>query len=955
MTKLHELANLGQAIWLDYIRRSFITSGELQALVDQGVRGLTSNPSILEKAIAGSADYDADLRPLVEAGKSVGEIYESLVLDDIRRAADALRPVYDQTGGADGYVSLEVSPTLAHDTYGTIAEARRLFAALDRPNVMIKVPATPAGIPAIETLIGEGINVNVTLIFSLAQYEAVAEAYIAGLEKLAAGGGDPSANSGRGVSQVASVASFFVSRVESAVDRALEGHPQGVPLQGKIATANAKVAYARFREIFSGESWEKLAAQGARVQRPLWASTSTKNPLYPDTLYVDGLVESDTVNTVPPATLQAFLDHGAASLTLETGVGEARAQLARLAELGVDLGGITQKLQDDGVASFARSFEALMTSIAEKREKLLAGWQLMTVSLGSYQDGVDVALAEMKQRQIMARLWAHDHTVWKPEPAEITNRLGWLHIAEVMSDNLDRLESLAEGVRSDGYTHALLLGMGGSSLAPEVFRRAFGVREGGHEGRPYLDLAVLDSTDPGAVLAYAERLDLSKTLFIVATKSGSTVETLSFFKFFYNRVVEALRQGSPPRLPREYSRSGVLAVAGQAVGKEQVGAHFVAITDPGSRLVDIAQSHNFRATFLNDPNIGGRYSALSYFGLIPAALVGVDLETLLHQALTMACNCESCNCPIAGDNNGARLGAIMGELAQAGRDKVTLITSPAIASFGDWVEQLIAESTGKEGKGILPVVGEPLGPPDVYGDDRLFVYLRFEGDDTHDAAIQALEDAGHPVVRLRLNDLYELGGQFFLWEMATAVAGHLLGINPFDQPNVEAAKVLARKMVAEYKQQGTLSAVEAAPLTGAALDRFLAQARPGDYVALQAYVQPTAETDAALAALRRRLRNRFRLATTEGYGPRFLHSTGQLHKGDAGHGLFIQFTADDPRDAAIPDEAGLPESSISFGVLKMAQVLGDRQALLDAGRRVIRFHLGDDVVGGLKRLTEAMA
>ncbi|TEU10083.1 MAG: transaldolase, partial [Anaerolineales bacterium] len=501
----------------------------------------------------------------------------------------------------------------------------------------------------------------------LAQYEAVAKAYLAGLEKLAAGGGYGNPPYGD-VSMVASVASFFVSRVESAVDRQLDElihsgqHtpesliPNPQSLKGKIATANGKVAYARFREIFHGERWEKLAAQGARVQRPLWASTSTKNPLYPDTLYVDGLIGADTVNTVPPVTLQAFLDHGHVdrAAPLEVGVDEARAQLARLAELGVDLDGITQRLQDDGVAAFAKSFEALMASIAEKREKLLAGWQLMTVSLGSYQDGVDAALAEMKQQQIMARLWAHDHTVWKPEPAEITNRLGWLHIAEVMSDNLDRLESLAEGVRSDGYTHALLLGMGGSSLAPEVFRRTFGVREGDHEGRPYLDLAVLDSTDPGAVLAHAERLDPARTLFIVATKSGSTVETLSFFKFFYNRVIEA-------------------------VGADQAGAHFIAITDPGSRLVDIAQRHNFRATFLNDPNIGGRYSALSYFGLVPAALVGVDLETLLHQALTMACNCESCNCAIAGDNNGARLGAIMGELAQAGRDKVTLVTSPAIA------------------------------------------------------------------------------------------------------------------------------------------------------------------------------------------------------------------------------------------------------------------------------------
>ncbi|MDY6874806.1 MAG: glucose-6-phosphate isomerase [Chloroflexota bacterium] len=569
--------------------------------------------------------------------------------------------------------------------------------------------------------------------------------------------------------------------------------------------------------------------------------------------------------------------------------------------------------------------------IAGKREKLLTGWRLMTVSLGSYQDGVDSALAEMKQQQIMARLWAHDYTVWKPEPTEITNRLGWLHIAEVMREDITRLEELVEAVSADGYTHVLLLGMGGSSLAPEVFRKTFSVNQGDHDGRveqgdpcgrPYLDLAVLDSTDPGAVLVHAERLDFSKSLFIVATKSGSTVETLSFFRFFYNRVVEA-------------------------VGTGQAGAHFIAITDPGSRLVDIAQKHNFRATFLNDPNIGGRYSALSYFGLVPAALVGVDLETLLNRALTMASSCESCNCAIAGDNNGARLGAIIGALAKAGRDKMTLVTSAPIARFGDWVEQLIAESTGKEGKGVLPVVGEPLGPPDVYGDDRLFVHLRLEGDETYDADLSVLEAAGHPVVCLHLRDIYDLGGQFFLWEMATAVAGHWLGINPFDQPDVEAAKVLARRMVAEHREKGVLPGGTLTPLTAEALNKFLAQAQAGDYVALQAYVQPTPETDVALVALRAWLRDHTRLATTVGYGPRFLHSTGQLHKGDGGKGLFIQFTADDQSDVPIPDEAGSPVSAMTFGVLKAAQALGDQQALLNVGRRVIRFHLGTDVVGGL--------
>ncbi|MFQ6101285.1 MAG: glucose-6-phosphate isomerase [Anaerolineae bacterium] len=582
----------------------------------------------------------------------------------------------------------------------------------------------------------------------------------------------------------------------------------------------------------------------------------------------------------------------------------------------------------------------------------------LTASLGSHQDTVDAALAEMKDQRVMDRIWTHDHTVWKPEPVEITNRLGWLDIAKVMLENAPRLEALAEAVHADGYTHALLLGMGGSSLAAEVFRKTFGVGEG------YLDLAMLDSTDPGAVLAHgsaesprsAARLDLSRTLFIVATKSGTTVETLSLFKFFYNRVAEAL--GIDPST---------------LLGASQAGAHFIAITDPGSKLVNIAQAYNFRATFLNDPNIGGRYSALSYFGLVPAALVGVDIGPLLDRALAMASGCSTY--VVTQNNPAARLGAILGELAKAGRDKVTFAISPAIASFGDWVEQLIAESTGKEGKGILPVVGEPLGPPEVYGSDRVFVHLRLgsplpgpppqAGEGDHDVALSLLEAAGHPVVRLHLRDPYDLGGQFFLWEMATAVAGHLLGINPFDQPNVEAAKVQARRMVAEYREKGTLPAQTPA-LSGdgiaiygdvkaaspaEALTTFVSQAQPGNYIALQAYLQPTAETDAALAALRVRLRDRFRVATTVGYGPRFLHSTGQLHKGDAGNGLFIQFTADDSHDAPIPDEAGSPESSISFGVLKTAQALGDEQALLDAGRRVIRFHLGADVVGGLRRLS----
>ena len=941
MSKLHELAQLGQSIWYDYIRRSFITSGEFEALIDKGLRGITSNPSIFEKAIAGSADYDDDLRRLVNVETSVEKIYEVLVLKDISLAADLLSPVYDKTDGIDGYVSLEVSPLLAQDTERTIAEAKRLFEALHLPNVMIKVPATPAGIPAITELIGAGVNVNVTLIFGLETYKAVAEAYLKGLEKLSSEG--PSAGGGHAVDSIASVASFFVSRVDSAFDLKLaeENHKE---LQGKIAIANAKVAYVEFQKIFSGNRWEGLAKKGARVQRPLWASTGTKNPLYADTLYMEQLIGPETVNTVPPATLNSFLDHGTIAPTLTSGVEEATSQLAQIKTLGIDLGEITKKLQNDGVKAFAKSFDSLMKSISEKRDRLLSGKKGYSTTLGEFHSTVDNALVQIRDHKIMSRIWAHDHTVWKDNPADIVNRLGWLHSPDVMMNAIPEITAMVEEVRAAGFTHALLLGMGGSSLAAEMFRFTFGVKEG------YLDLAVLDSTDPGAVLAYVNGLDLARSLFIVSTKSGGTVETTSFMKYFYNQVSDA-------------------------VGPEKTGKHFIAITDPGSGLESAAKELNFRKIFLNDPNIGGRYSALSFFGLVPAALIGMDISSLLENAAIMACNSEGCNCPIAGDNAGARLGSVIGELAKAGRDKLTLITAPAISHFGAWVEQLIAESTGKEGKGILPVDGEHLAAAATYANDRLFVYLRLENDSTHDTALKQLSDAGHPVVQINLLGLYDLGGECFRWEMATAVVGHLLRINPFNQPNVESAKVLARQMVSAYQRKGSLPELTPSlETTGIlvyasfspgslkeAFNTFLAQANPGDnessgrsYIAVQAYIKPSEDTDAALKELRTELQLKNRMATTLGYGPRFLHSTGQLHKGDGGHGLFIQITADMPEDCPIPDHAGGEGSSISFGTLKMAQALGDRQALIDEGRHVIRFHIINDTVSGIKQLVRAL-
>lgn len=530
----------------------------------------------------------------------------------------------------------------------------------------------------------------------------------------------------------------------------------------------------------------------------------------------------------------------------------------------------------------------------------------ITYQLGKYQSNVETGLQQLTASNILARIWEHDHTVWKSEPTEIANRLGWLRIAEMMRSEIGHMQTLKETLLTEGYTDVLLLGMGGSSLAPEVFSHTFKNSES-------LRLQILDSTDPDMLLGREKSLDLSKTLCIVATKSGGTAETLSAFKYFYNQMAKA-------------------------VGKRKAGEHFAAITDPGSKLVELARLYKFREIFLNDPNIGGRYSALSFFGLLPAALSGVQLPRLIANASDMS---AACSPQIQAQNNPAAvLGTVLGQFAKAGMDKITFTASPAIANFPNWVEQLIAESTGKDGKGILPVVGEALGKPKTYGDDRLFVHLQIGDDPTHRAALKALADVGYPIVRIHLASIYDLGGQFLLWELATAVAGYFLQINPFDQPNVESAKVLARQMVTAYTQSGALPEGEHSTPSAAALTEFLAHSRPGDYVALQAYLNPTPEVESALTALRLELRDTYKVATTLGFGPRFLHSTGQLHKGDRGNGLFIQLISDAAKDVPIPDEAGGAASAMSFDTLKKSQALGDAQALRDAGRRVIVFPVG---------------
>ena len=895
---LHRLHELGQSVWFDNISRRLIDTGELRQLISMGVSGVTSNPSIFEKAITGSADYDGALLELALNDKSAADIFESLAIEDIRDAADLLLPVFERTDGADGYASIEVSPHLADDTEGTVTEARRLHSALRRPNVMIKVPATPEGIPAIRQLIGEGINVNVTLIFSLDAYAHVRESYIGGLEDLALSGGD--------ISRVSSVASFFVSRVDAAVDSRLEvlakdGHSGLDELMGKAAISNAKIAYQDFNSTFSKERFAALRRNGARVQRPLWASTSTKNPDYSDVLYVEELVGRDTVNTLPDATLEAFLDHGNPAPTIDKDLEDAVLTMERLEDVGIRMEDITAKLLEDGVKSFADSYDALIANIEQKRLHLLAERSSAVAHLGGYEDAVASTIADLDRTQVPRRIQERDHTVWNPDPTEISDRLGWLSVADDMREKVPEVLSFADEVRAEGCSHVALLGMGGSSLGALALHRLFGSAEGCPE------LHVLDSTVPDVVKAVSNALDYDKTLFIVASKSGTTIEPNALYKHF---------------------RAGVE----RKVGLDDVGKRFVAICDPDTPLERLAREQGFRRIFVNPPDIGGRYSVQSLFGLAPAALIGIDIDRLLGRVARMS---EMCSVADSSDDNpGAWLGAALAALNARGRDKLTLVTTESLDGFALWVEQLLAESTGKDGKGIIPISGEPFCHPDSLGSDRHLVYMRLEGDNTEvaDSYVRQVQEAGIPTIRINLTDRYDIGAEFFRWQFATSVAGSIMGVHPFDQPDVQSAKDRTTKMLGDFNR------LERAPELHSAgsLDSLLSEANGGDYLAITAYAKPTPQLESAIGRLRRRVTDNLGIATTFGFGPRYLHSTGQLHKGGPGSGLFLQLVQSVDADVTIPDE------SYTLGVLAAAQAEGDLGALAALGRPVCRVNLGAD-------------
>jgi transaldolase/glucose-6-phosphate isomerase len=946
MESLLALLEHGQSYWLDNLTRDMIRDGSLARRVElEGLRGVTSNPAIFHKAISGGSLYADQIRELAESGQSVAGIYEELAVTDVREACDVLRPVWQSSDGVDGYVSLEVSPHLVHDTNASIEEAMRLWEAVDRPNLMVKIPGTPAGIPAIEQLLFDGVNINVTLLFSIPAYEAVADAYIRALTRRQ--------EAGRPLGTVASVASFFLSRIDVLVDGLLaqridrnSAEPDGPSaLFGTGAIASARLAYRSFETRVSQEDWQLLVGNGARPQRLLWASTSTKNPLYDPTMYVVPLVGPYTVNTMPEVTIDAFAAAGEIRPgTIREGVEEAERVFASLANVGIDLDAVCEQLVNEGAGKFLDPFDKLIAGLAARRREVLEPRLARLEWLGDAGPAaVPAALVNaVAEQRFGVRLAAHDASLWTDDAEtmdRIRDRLGWLDAPGRAADELYEISRFASEVRDEGVEHVVLLGMGGSSLCPLVAATTFGQIEG------YPELIVLDNVDPDAIREVTDRIDPLRSLFLVASKSGSTIETMSLYRFFYEFVRDA--------------------------GEAHPGSKFVALTDPGSSLIREAQDRGFRRTFETPADVGGRFSALTPFGLLPMALAGIDVEAIVGSATDMAAECAP-EVPDS-DNPALLLGLALASLRDSGRDKLTLIASPGLAALPLWIEQLVAESTGKQGTGIIPVSHETAVDVGGYGPDRVFVYITLDTEQNLalDSLLGALAADGHPVLRISLPHPEAIGGEFVRWEIATAIAGALLGVNPFDEPDVTASKLITREIL-DQSQDGEmpdsgepaaasdslevyvddqwdwavgLSSDTAQQLIGS----FVDLAGPGDYIGVLAFFAGSPERDDLLAELRESLQARTGVATTAGYGPRYLHSSGQLHKGGPNTGVYLLLTSDSAVDLPIPD------SPAGFAVLQRAQALGDEQALLERGRRVLRVNLGWYVDDGLESLLEALA
>lgn len=895
----HELS-----IWLEGLRRGTLASGEFARMIREGIRGALIDARVTEQAISGATDYDDALRRLVGEGASVQHIQHTFLVEDAREAADALRPVFEHSRENDGYVSCPL-PGAPRDTESMLSAATELHRAVRRENLLVQIPATPGGMRACELLAAEGISIHMTLVFDTERAEHVAFAFRQGFARM---------KGNRARLWLGPTLNRFDAGVDRQLKELIHRGADEATLEGLLG----KAGLASTRQLFDQiRSWPETLADEPRI-RLLVQGTATTDPHQPNDAYASALLG-------PLVLTQTFADFSAFQELNEFGPPlctqrDPAPVLAALTHAGINLEDVGSELRSSLSHEGARADEQLQRVISARREALLEqAPERQRLSLGEAPRAVVEAAKSLGRQQAPARLWGVDPTLFTPDPgdeASIRSRLGWLHSPSRMRAHLDDLSSFSREMYRSGFRKALLLGMGGSSLCPEVLATTYGRTPG------FLELRVLDSTDPDAVTHAAEWADLEQTLFIVASKSGGTIEVRSFEAYFYERCRE---------------RFG-----------EAAGARFVAITDPGTALLELARQRGYARTFENDPNIGGRYSAMSLFGLVPAALVGADLEALVGDAERMAAGCA----PVvpSDDNPGLRLGAFLAGLAKNGRDKLTLICSPEVASLGSWIEQLVAESTGKQGKGVIPVDLEPLGAPETYGDDRAFVYVRYGGRSQTplDLEVEQLVTAGHPVARIGMLAQHDLGGEFFRWEIATAFAGALLGVNPFDEPNVTEAKQETGKLIERYEASHELHGPPAHAPDSERLAQTLDALSPGNYLVLSAYFERTPARDALFAKIRDRLRNQYRVATTLGYGPRFLHSTGQLHKGGPASGVFVVLTRDRSVDLSIPGK------TYSFGVLRDAQAFGDLAVLERRERRACHVSLGGDVDAGLERLLTAL-
>lgn len=934
------LRQAGQSPWLDNISRELLRSGELKSLIkESGLLGVTSNPTIFEKAISRpDGGYDADIKRFIRQGKSSFEIYDALTISDIGKTCDLFLPVFRRSKGEDGFVSLEVSPGLAYEEEKTVREAFRLFQAVRRPNVMIKVPSTPQGVRAVRRLIGMGVNINITLMFSVKHYQEVAGAYLNGLKDLNAKGGD--------LGKVHSVASVFVSRIDTLIDKRLEGMQEQTRdaaqktelenLKGKAAVANSKIIYQEFKRIFGSEEFRRLQREGAAIQKVLWGSTSTKNPDYPDLIYVETMIGKNTVNTLPAATLEAFLDHGKVlENSVEEHVEESHRTVESLNAIGIDLIEAGEILQREGVKSFSDSFDSLMRTLEKKRAGKSSTRPSVKVSCAlspCLAGAVRQRAEQFEKENFLPRLLQGDSTLWTQDPAHqaiIRNRMGWLGAAEWALGRLHEIQELKQEITRDKIQDIILLGMGGSSLAPEVMDlilRRPSQRPGFH---------VLDTTDPASVLRVEKTIRLRYTLFIVASKSGSTLETVSQYRYFYEKV--------------------------QKVLKENAGRNFIAITDSGSALESLAREQNFRKAFINPSDIGGRYSALSFFGLVPAMLTGINGRLILEQAI--AAFKFFAEEKTIQKNQAVNSGIVLGELARAGQNKVMIWTSRSLGPFGAWLEQLIAESTGKEGKGIIPVDGDDPAPSGRYGKDCAFLVFSLKGEKT--AALQnkiaAVKKAGFSVIGIEWQDKMALGAEFLNWEIATVVSSAVLAIDPFDEPNVQESKDNTGRLLKGFEKSKKFPAGKnllpwnaakgkrsASSRIQPALKKILSGVGKNSYISLLAFLDRSPETREILGRIQRQLRDLLHRPVLVGFGPRYLHSIGQLYKGGPRQGVFLILLTEPKNDIKIPG------ASYTFGQLKKAQALGDLQAFQKRDLPVLAVMLEENLMAGLRGLAKGI-